>query len=71
VIQAQRDLSTSEGTELQARSSYAKALTQFRQVTGTILSEYNIELNDALQGKVSRAPNIPGSADTPAPVKLN
>jgi outer membrane protein TolC len=71
VIQAQRDLSTAEGNEVQARSTYAKALTQFRQVTGTILSDYNVELNDALQGKVTRVPNIPGSAETPAPVKLN
>jgi outer membrane protein len=71
VIQEQRDLSTAEGNEVQARSNYAKALTQFRQVTGTILSDYNIELNDALEGKVTHAPNIPGSADTPAPVKLN
>ena len=69
VIQVQRDLSTAEGTEVQARSTYAKALTQFRQVTGTILSDYNIELNDALQGKVTRAPNIPGSALTPIPEK--
>ena len=71
VIQAQRDLTTAEGNEVQAHSTYAKALTQFRQVTGTILSDYNIELNDALQGKVTRVPNIPGSADTPRPVNLN
>ena len=71
VIQAQRDLSTAEGNEVTARSTYAKALTQFRQVTGTILSDYNIELNDALQGKVTRVPNIPGSADTPATLKVN
>jgi outer membrane protein TolC len=71
VIQAQRDLSTAEGNEVTARSTYAKALTQFRQVTGTILSDYNIELNDALQGKVTHVPNIPGSADTPAPINVN
>ena len=71
VIQAQRDLTTAEGNEVQARSTYAKALTQFRQVTGTILGEYNIELNDALQGKLTHSPNIPGSADTPRPVNMN
>ncbi len=70
VIQAQRDLSTAEGNEVTARSTYAKALTQFRQVTGTILSDYNVELNDALQGKVTKVPNIPGSAETPKPVTL-
>ena len=66
VIQAQRDLATAEGNEVKARSTYAKAITQFRQATGTILADYQIELNDALQGKVTRAPNIPGSREEPA-----
>jgi hypothetical protein len=51
---------------VKARSTYAKALTQFRQATGTILADYHIELSDALQGKVTRAPNIPGAAEEPA-----
>jgi outer membrane protein TolC len=65
VIQAQRDLATAEGNEVKARSTYAKAITQFRQATGTILADYQIELNDAVQGKVTRSPNIPGSHDEP------
>jgi outer membrane protein TolC len=69
VIQTQRDLATAEGNEVKAHSTYAKAVTQFQQVTGTILSNYNIEFNDALQGKVARVPNIPGSAETPIPEK--
>ncbi len=66
VIQAQRDLATAEGNEVKARSTYAKALTQFGQAAGTILADYHIELNDALQGKVTRLPNIPGGRDEPA-----
>jgi outer membrane protein TolC len=66
VIQAQRDLATAEGNEVKARSTYAKALTQFQQVTATILTEHHVELNDALQGKVTRSPNIPGTHDEPA-----
>jgi outer membrane protein TolC len=66
VIQAQRDLATAEGNEVKARSTYAKALTQFQQVTATILADYHVELNDALQGKVARSPNIPGTHDEPA-----
>jgi outer membrane protein TolC len=66
VIQAQRDLATAEGNDVKARSTYAKALTQFQQVTATILADYHIELNDALQGKVTRSPNIPGTKDEPA-----
>ena len=39
---------------------------QFQQVTATILADYHVELNDALQGKVTRSPNIPGTHDEPA-----
>ncbi len=67
VIQAQRDLATAEGNGVKARSTYAKAITQFQQATGTILTDYQIELNDALEGKVTRPSNIPGSRDEPLP----
>jgi outer membrane protein len=65
VIQAQRDLATAEGNEVKARSTYAKALTQFNQATGTTLKKYNIELSDAISGEVTRVPNIPGSHPQP------
>jgi outer membrane protein len=71
VIQAQRDLANVEGNGVTAHSTYAKAITQYQQAVGTVLSDYNVELNDAMQGTVTRVPNIPGSAETPAPVKLN
>jgi outer membrane protein len=61
VIQAQRDLVAAEVREVQAHSTYAKALTQFSQATGTTLTRNNIEINDALEGKVSKTPNIPGT----------
>jgi outer membrane protein len=67
VIQAQRDLSTAEGNEVAARSTYAKALTQFQQQTATILTQYRVEMSDAVSGHVVHAPNIPGSAETPIP----
>jgi hypothetical protein len=59
-------LATAEGNEVKAHSTYAKAITQFQQATGTVLADYHIELNDALQGKVTRPPNIPGANDEPA-----
>ncbi len=71
VIQAQRDLATAEGNEVKARSTYAKALTQFQQQTATILKQYNIEMNDALSGKLARNPNIPGTPVEPAPTPTN
>ena len=70
VIQAQRDLANAEGNEVTAHSTYAKAITQYQQAVGTILPDYNVELNDAVQGTVTRVPNIPGSAETPKPVKM-
>jgi outer membrane protein len=69
VIQAQRDLTTAEGNEVKARSTYAKALTQFQQQSGTILKVYNVEMSDATSGHVVHPPNIPGSAATPIPEK--
>ena len=69
VIQAQRDLSTAQGNDVAARSTYAKALTTFQQQTGTILKIHDIELSDAIAGHVTRASEIPGSAETPIPDK--
>jgi outer membrane protein TolC len=65
VIQAQRDLANAEGNGVKAHSTYAKAITQYQQSVGTILSDYNLELNDAIHGTVTHVPNIPGSAETP------
>jgi outer membrane protein TolC len=64
VIQAQRDLATQEGNEVKARSTYAKALAQFAQATGTTLTKNHIEMGEAKDGQVSRAPNIPGTPST-------
>jgi outer membrane protein TolC len=69
VIQAQRDLSTAEGNEVAARSTYAKALTGFQQQTATILNQYHVEMSDAVSGHVVHSPNIPGSAERPSPEK--
>ena len=69
VIQAQRDLSTAEGNEVAARSTYAKAFTEFQKQTATILKQYHVEMSDAVSGHVVHSPNIPGSAERPIPEK--
>src|SRR3990172_8262986 len=61
VIQAQRDVVAAEVREVQARALYAKALTEFAQATGSTLDKHGIEFQDALQGSVTRVPNIPGT----------
>ncbi len=64
VIGAQKNLATAEGNEVKARATYASALIQFEQATGTLLERNNIELSEAVGGEVHRAPNIPGGPPT-------
>ncbi|MGB9487530.1 MAG: TolC family protein [Terriglobia bacterium] len=66
VIQAQRDLTTAEGNEANARDTYAKALVQYAQATATVLDRYHIEISEAKSGQVTRAMNIPGAEKVPA-----
>jgi len=57
VIQAQRDLATAEGSKVAALAAYARAKTQLEYATGQILPAYNISIEEATQGKVSRPPS--------------
>jgi outer membrane protein TolC len=63
VIQAQRDLVAAEVRNVLARAVYAKALMQFAQATGTTLEKHNVQIGEAREGKVARAPNIPGTPE--------
>ncbi len=64
VIAAQRNLATAEGNVVRDRAAYAKALIQFEQATGTLLDRNHIEMSEAVEGEVHRAPNIPGTHQT-------
>jgi len=61
VITAQTNLANAQGTVVTARAAYAKALIQYEQAAGTLLERNNIDLSEAVQGEVKRAPNIPGT----------
>jgi outer membrane protein TolC len=61
VITAQRNLATAEGNVVKDRASYAKALIQYEQATGTLLDRNNISLSEAEEGEVHRTQNIPGT----------
>jgi outer membrane protein TolC len=61
VITAQTNLANAQGTVVTARAAYAKALIQYEQAAGTLLERNKIDLNEAVQGEVKRAPNIPGT----------
>jgi outer membrane protein TolC len=57
VIQAQRDLATAGGVEVVAEATYIQARLQLDIATGRVLDVYNIEVDEAKKGRVSRAPS--------------
>lgn len=65
VITAQTQLGTAENDVVQARAGYAKALIDFEQATGTLLSRNHIELANAIQGTAPHPANIPGDVGKP------
>lgn len=66
VVLRSRDLTAAEGNELQARINLLDAKISFDQAMGRTLETNNISIADARNGKVQRAPNIPGSLDSAA-----
>ncbi|MGH9407792.1 MAG: TolC family protein [Terriglobia bacterium] len=63
VLQDQSSLTTAEGNVVTAQAGYAQALVTLQEAMGTILQDNNVQLVDALTGKVNRSapPNIPGT----------
>ena len=61
VITAQRNLAGAEDHVVKARVTYAKALVQYEQATGTLLERNHIEMSEAVDGEVKREPIIPGT----------
>ena len=57
VITYQRDLATAQSNEVAAQSAYAKAKVQLDSATGETLDRYNISIDEAAKGRVSRAPS--------------
>ena len=54
VLIVQRDTVTRRLTEIDARNQYIRARTTLQQVTGRILSEYDVDVLDAVNGTVRR-----------------
>jgi outer membrane protein TolC len=61
VITAQTNLANAQGAVVTARAAYAKALIQYEQAAGTLLERNDINLPEAVEGDVKKAPNIPGA----------
>jgi outer membrane protein TolC len=53
VIQYQRDLAAARSAEVSALASYEKAKTALQRAVGTILEDYSVQFDEALQGVVS------------------
>ena len=63
VITEQQNLSIAEGHVIRAQATYAKALVQYEEATGTLLERHHIALSEAVDGEVNRAPGGPGAND--------
>jgi len=62
VLQAQRDLATSESALVQAMSAYEKAKVELDRSTGRTLPASGISMDDAESGNVKNMPNVVGVA---------
>jgi outer membrane protein len=61
VVQTQRDLATAQGSEVSALSAYSRARVQLDLATGDILSKYEVNIDEARTGKVTRASTLPNN----------
>ena len=59
VVVAQRDSTTRQLAEVDARRQYIDARTSLRQQLGTILEDYNVNIDEAKIGQVGREADIP------------
>jgi outer membrane protein TolC len=59
VLLRQRDLAQAEATLVSAMSAYAKSRVELERSTGSLLSHYNIVLDEAENGDVHTLPTIP------------
>ena len=57
VIQAQRDLAQAKASEVSALSTYNRAKVSLYSATGQTLERFNITLDEAMKGQVSKAPS--------------
>lgn len=63
VVIAQRDDTTRNLAEVDARRSYIDARTSLKQQLGTILEDYDVNIDEAKRGQVGRAPDLPVVVD--------
>ena len=57
VIQAQRDLTSAQAAEVAALSTYAHSRVEIERSTGQTLAAYDVQIDEAVKGVVSRTPS--------------
>ena len=57
LLTTQRDATTRELNESSARNQYIHAKVNLENVLGSILSDYDVSIEEALKGQVSRPPD--------------
>jgi len=60
VLSQQRNLATAENNVISTEATYAKDRASLEQLLAETLDQYGIQLSDAVSGKVSKDPVIPG-----------
>ncbi len=58
VVLTQRDTTTRELAEVQARNAYAHARVNLESALGTVLQDYNVDIDQAKTGMVGREPDL-------------
>ncbi len=71
VVQDQRDLATSQSTEVQAMANYTHAEIAFDQALGTTLEVNHISLDEAMRGRIARDSALPASLPGGKPAGVN
>ena len=71
VMLDQRDLATSESSEVQAQANYTHARIALDQALGTTLDVNHVVIEEALAGKVSRPSTLPETLPTPLSTEIS
>jgi outer membrane protein len=71
VMLDQRDLATSESSEVQAMANYTHARIALDQAMGTTLDVNNVVIAEALAGQVSRRSILPATLPTALPTEVS
>lgn len=65
VLQQQRNLATAENNMISAEAAYAKDRALMYEILANTFEHYGITVSDAVSGKVSQAPHVPGLQPAP------